>query len=56
MQALRINNITALELTMREVLDGMDDLATGFAWHSAPDVFEIIAIETPVASHDSHAA
>ncbi len=56
MQALRINHITPLELTMREVLDGMDDLASGFAWQSTPDVFEIIAIEAPAAQHDSHAA
>lgn len=55
-QALRINTITPLELTMREVLDGLDDLASGFAWQSSPDVFEIIAIEAPEAPHDAHAA
>lgn len=56
MQALRINHITPLELTMREVLDGMDDLASGFAWQSTPGVFEIIAIEAPAAEHDADAA
>ncbi|GAB4301441.1 MAG: hypothetical protein Kow0096_22240 [Thiohalomonadaceae bacterium] len=56
MQALRINTITPLELTMREVLAGLDDLASGFAWQSSPDVFEIIAIEAPETAHDTHAA
>lgn len=56
MQAFRINHITPLELTMREVLDGMDDLASGFAWQSTPGVFEIIAIEAPAAEHDADAA
>lgn len=56
MQALRITPIAPLELTMREVLDGLDDLASGFAWQSTPGVFEIIAIEAPEGAHDSHAA
>lgn len=56
MQAIRINTVTPLELTMREVLDGMDDLASGFAWQSTPGVFEIIAIEAPHEQQDSHAA
>jgi len=56
MQTLRINNITPLELTMREVLDGLDDLASGFAWQSTPDVFEIIAIEAPEPAHGAHVA
>jgi hypothetical protein len=56
MQTLRINDITPLELTMREVLNGLDDLASGFAWQSTPDVFEIIAIEAPEPAHGTHAA
>jgi len=54
-QALRINTIPPLELTMREVLDGLDDFASGFAWQSTPGVFEIIAIEA-AAEHDADAA
>jgi hypothetical protein len=34
-----------LELTMRESLEGMAELATEFAYRSTPGVFEIIAIE-----------
>lgn len=49
MQSLRISPITPLELTMREVLDGMDDFACGFAYQSTPGVFEILAIEPPEA-------
>lgn len=55
-QALRINQVSPLEITMREVLDGLDDLASGFAWQSTPGVFEIIAIEAPREQQDSHAA
>lgn len=47
MHALRITPITPLELTMREVLDCMDDFACGFAYKSVPGVFEIISIEPP---------
>ncbi len=43
----QVTPITSLELTMREVLAGMDDFATGFAYRGAPDSFEILAIEAP---------
>jgi len=49
-QALRITPITPLELTMREVLDCMDDFACGFAYQSVPGVFEILSIEPPETS------
>lgn len=39
---------------MREVLDGLDELASDFAWQSRPAVFEIIAIEAPEGAHDTH--
>lgn len=40
-----ITVISTLELTMRDVLDDMADLAAGFAWRSTEDTFEILVIE-----------
>lgn len=41
-----INGVSALEMTMRDVLDGLEDFASDFAFAAgAPDTFEILAIE-----------
>ncbi len=42
-----INGVSALEMTMRDVMAGLEDMATDFAYASAPDCFEILAIEAP---------
>jgi len=47
MQTSRITRVSALELTMRDVLDGLDDFACEFAYSNRPGEFEILAIEPP---------
>lgn len=37
----------ALELAMRDILDGLADLATWSAYRSVPGSFEILSIEPP---------
>ena len=43
----------ALEMTMRNVLDGLEDSASYFAYQSTPDNLEILSIEVPKG--DPHA-
>lgn len=44
----RVNGISALEMTMRDVLDNMADFGTQFAYDSSmPGCFEILSIEPP---------
>lgn len=49
-----INGITALELTMREVMAGMEDLSCEFAFGASCADFEILSIEPP--EDDRHLA
>lgn len=42
-----IYGVTALELTMRDVLSGMEELANGTAFAAFEGEFEILAIEPP---------
>ena len=42
-----INQVSVLELTMRDSLEGLTDLASEFAYQSMPGEFEIISIEAP---------
>lgn len=46
-EPVRINGVTALEMTMRDVLDNMEDMSCGAAYDSTPDCFEILSIEPP---------
>lgn len=39
--------IKRLEVTMRDVLDGLEDAASYMNYHSTPDVVEILSIEPP---------
>lgn len=39
--------IKRLEVTMRDVLDGLEDAASYMNYHSVPDVVEILSIEPP---------
>ena len=39
--------IKRLEVTMRDVLDGLEDAASYINYQSAPDVVEILSIEPP---------
>ncbi len=36
-----------LEVTMRDVLDGLEDAASYMNYHSTPDIIEILSIESP---------
>lgn len=42
-----ISDISPLELTMRDVLDAMDEFATEFMFHSTPDTFTILSCGPP---------
>jgi|GEM_PF-2282439 len=48
-----INGVTALEMTMRDVLDGMEEFTATSAWESTPGCFEILSIEPPPPGHAS---
>lgn len=39
--------IKRLEVTMRDVLDGLEDAAIYMNYHSKPDIVEILSIEPP---------
>ena len=43
----KINVSKLLEITMRDVMDGLEDAATYMSYHSSPDVVEILSIEPP---------
>jgi len=43
----------ALEMTMRDTLGGLEELATYFAYRSTPDTLEILSIDPP--GDDPHA-
>lgn len=47
---VRINGVSSLEMTMRDVLDNMEDAACQLAYDSIPDCFEILSIEPPAPS------
>ena len=47
---VRINGVSSLEMTMRDVLDNMEDAACQLAYDSVPDCFEILSIEPPAPS------
>lgn len=55
MQAeLAINGITSLELTMHDVLDGMEDFASQLSYQDFNGCFEILSIEPPHAVTPIH--
>ena len=37
----------ALEVTMQDVMDGLEDSASYFAFRSSPDTLEVLSIEPP---------
>lgn len=39
--------IKRLEVTMRDVLDGLEDAASYMNYHSVPEIVEILSIEPP---------
>lgn len=41
------HGIKRLEVTMRDVLDGLEDVASYINYQSTPDVVEILSIEPP---------
>jgi len=44
---LSTREIKRLEITMRDVLDGLEDAANYMNYHSSPDIIEILSIEPP---------
>jgi hypothetical protein len=42
-----VSGTKALEMTMRDVMDGLYDSACTFAYRSTPDTLEILSIEPP---------
>ncbi|MFO7603232.1 MAG: hypothetical protein R6X06_05385 [Gammaproteobacteria bacterium] len=42
-----VNGTKALEMNMRDVMDGLYDSACYFAFRSTPDTLEILSIEPP---------
>ena len=46
--------IKRLEVTMRDVLDGLEDAASYINYQSSPDVVEILSIEPPGRSTQPH--
>ena len=44
---LSTRGIKSLEISMRNVLDGLEDAASYMNYHSSPDVVEILSIEPP---------
>lgn len=42
-----VNGGKALEMTMQNVLEGIEDSASYFAYQSTPDTLEILSIERP---------
>ena len=44
---LTTRGIKRLEITMRDVLDGLEDAAIFMNYHSSPDTVEILSIEPP---------
>jgi hypothetical protein len=47
MAARQVNGISALEMTMRDVMDNLEDLGSQYAYASVPGCFEILSIEPP---------
>jgi hypothetical protein len=46
-QRARIIRISPLELTMRDVREGLSDFTGGFGFTSTPGSFQLLAIEPP---------
>lgn len=44
---IKTRGIKRLEVTMRDVLDGLEDAASYMNYHSSPDIVEILSIEPP---------
>ena len=47
LRKLSTKGIKRLEITMRDVLDGLEDAAIFMHYHSTPEVVEILSIEEP---------
>ena len=43
----KTRGIKRLEVTMRDVLDGLEDAASYINYHSTPETVEILSIEAP---------
>lgn len=43
----KTRGIKRLEVTMRDVLDGLEDAASYMNYHSTPEIVEILSIEAP---------
>lgn len=43
----KVRGIKRLEITMRDVLDGLEDAAVFMNYHSNSDIVEILSIEPP---------
>ncbi len=46
-EKLKTRGIKRLEVTMRDVLDGLEDAASYMNYHSTPEIVEILSIEAP---------
>ena len=44
---LSTRGIKRLEITMRDVMDGLEDAASYMSYHSSPDIIEVLSIEPP---------
>ena len=53
---LTANGLKRLEMTMRDVMDGLEDAASYMNYQSTPDVVEILSIEAPGREADSRAS
>jgi len=47
MSKLSTRGIKRLEVTMRDVMDGLEDAASYINYESSPDIVEILSIEPP---------
>lgn len=46
-EKIKTRGIKRLEVTMRDVLDGLEDAASYMNYHSTPEMVEILSIEAP---------
>ena len=47
LKKLSTRGFKRLEVTMRDVLDGLEDAASYMNYHSSPNIVEILSIEPP---------
>jgi hypothetical protein len=51
---LSTRGIKRLEVTMRDVLDGLEDAASYMNYHSSPETVEVLSIEPPGRTSSPH--